>query len=300
MDRKGRFFIGRNHLVKVMDLGLKWKVSFRIRVNELPKFDKTWANVLHFTKGSNSEIDNIIKLSVRRKGSIGIFGFSFWKQRKEFHFNLGTTYEIVFEQYQQSRRGKRCFFDILIDDDSILNNGIQVKHPTKYRNVHFYASNPWDNTFTPKIGIVTDFVMPKPDTECCKVIILKIDSAYLTSSHAELQKSLVGKYFFKNTKKTRGVWIKDDGKSALWYYPDFKEWMGGNIVYLGTKYRGISSIQTSVSCPTHSVHRWHYWNGSTWKKDLKPHIHLYCQENFVDYNKEKGFNHKLISLKMYL
>ena len=79
MDRKGSFFIGRNHLVKVMDLGLKWKVSFNIRVNELPKFDKTWANVLHFTKGSNSEIDNIIKLSVRRKGSIGIFGFSFWK-----------------------------------------------------------------------------------------------------------------------------------------------------------------------------------------------------------------------------
>ena len=275
-----------------MDLGLKWKVSFRIRVNELPKFDKTWANVLHFTKGSNSEIDNIIKLSVRRKGSIGIFEFSFWKQRKEFHFNLGTTYEIVLEQYL-NERGERCYFDILIDHESILKSGIPVKHPTKYRNIHFYASNPWDNSFTPKIGVVTDFLMPQSDTECCKNIIVEIDSAYLTSSHAALQKSLVGKYVFKNTKKTRGVWIKDDRKSALWYNPELKEWMGGNANYMGTKYRGISSIQTSVICPTHSVRRWHYWNGSTWMEDLKHHIHVYCQENFMDYNKEKGIDHNL-------
>ena len=114
MERNGKnFFIAKNHLVNVLDLGFKWKVSFRIRINELPKYDKVWANVFHFTKGSNSDIDNIIKVSVHRKGAIGTFGFMYWNKRKEFHFALGTTYEIVMEQYQQSRRGKRCFFDIL-------------------------------------------------------------------------------------------------------------------------------------------------------------------------------------------
>ena len=183
--------------------------------------------------------------------------------------------------------GKRCFFDILIDGESILDNGIQVKNPTKYKNIHFYASNPWDHTFTPEIGAVTNFLMHKfRRTECCKTIIIKIDRSYLSPSHAELQKSLIGKYLFKGTKNQRGYWIKSDGKMAIWYYPEFKEWMSGNVVYLGTKWRGISAVQTSVTCPTENVKRWRYWNGSRWKVDLKSHIHLYCQENSVDYNKE--------------
>ena len=56
--------------------------------------------------------------------------------------------------------------------------------------------------------------------------------------------------------------------------------MCGNINYLGTKWRSISTAMTSVMCPTHSTRRWYYYNGSEWKADLKSQIHFYCQENF--------------------
>ena len=137
-----------------------------------------------------------------------------------------------------------------------------------------------------KVGAVKNFVMTTgKSAQCCKNINIKIDDSYLSSSHAELQKSLIGSYSYKGTKNGRGYWIKADGKAAIWYYPEYKEWMAGDINYLGTKWHGISAIQTSVTCPTHNVKRWSFWNGIKWRSG-KSHIHLYCRENF-----EKGINY---------
>ena len=108
-----------------------------------------------------------------------------------------------------------------------------------------------------------------------------------------MQKSLIGQYSYKGTRNGRGYWTKKDGTGAIWYYKEYKQWMIGDMNYLGTKWHGISAMQTSVSCPTQNIKRWSFWNGIKWKSGKSPsgksHIHLYCQENF-----EKGSNYVLL------
>ena len=282
-------------MVRVLDLGLTWKLEFDITMYKLPAFDQQWINVFHLTRNGNVDQDNIIKFNIWRDGLHGKFAFKYWGKTKLMLFALGTTYHVIIEQYK-ARRGKKYLFEINVDDNSLVHEFL--KQPKSHNRAKLYSSNPWERTMPSNVGMIKNLVMmTRRNTQCCRYIIIDIDESYLSSSHAKLQKSLLGKYFYSGTKNQRGYWVKSDGKTAIWYHPEFREWMSGNILNLGTKWRGISAGQTSVSCPTQNVRRWHYWNGSTWKVDLKSHIHMYCQENSVDDNKENvgpGINHYAI------
>ena len=61
-------------------------------------------------------------------------------------------------------------------------------------------------------------------------------------------------------------WISSSGH-ALWYSPDFLDWMIATVDYLGTGTSGISSIgnQGISNCPYNvSNDDWAYWDGNVW------------------------------------
>ena len=247
----------------------------------MPAYDKQLINVFHITQNGNRYKDNIIKLSIYRKGLYGEFCFKYWEKTKTMLFALGTSYHVSIEQYK-AHRGKRYQYVITVDDNDLVNEVLKGK-PETHKHAKLYSSNPWEKTMTSKIGAVKNFVMKmEKRTQCCKNIIIDIDATYLTSKHAKWQKSLIDQYSYKGTINGRGYWISANKKSAIWYYGRFKQWMSGNLNYLGTKYRGISTAMTSVTCPTHNTRRWYYYNGTEWKADLMNHIHIHCQENFLE------------------
>ena len=258
----------------------------------MPAYDKQLINVFHITQNGNRYKDNIIKLSIYRKGLYGEFCFKYWEKTKTMLFALGTSYHVSIEQYK-AHRGKRYQYVITVDDNDLVNEVLKGK-PETHKHAKLYSSNPWEKTMTPKIGAVKNFVITmEKTTQCCKNIIIDIDASYLTSKHAKLQKPLIGQYFYKGTRNGRGYWTKKDRTAAIWYYKEYKQWMIGDMNYLGTKWHGISAMQTSVSCPTQNIKRWSFWNGIKWKSGKSPsgksHIHLYCRENF-----EKGSNYVLL------
>merc|ERR550532_1128213 len=62
--------IYQNHLVRVQDLGLTWKLEFDITLYKQPAYDKDGPiNIFHLTQNGNDDKDNIIKFSLVRQGS---------------------------------------------------------------------------------------------------------------------------------------------------------------------------------------------------------------------------------------
>ena len=274
--------IYQNHLVRVQDLGLTWKLEFDITLYKQPAYDKDGPiNVFHLTQNGNDDKDNIIKFSLVRQGSHGKFIFKYWTHTKTLLFSMGTPYHIIIEVYQ-SRRGKRYQFAIDVDDDSLVNQPFKdIKQvPRSYNNAKLYCSNPWEKTLTSKIGAVSNFVIPKGKSrQCCNTLALVIKS-----SEIKLQKEKIGKYIYKGDKNGRGYWESIDGVSAIWYYPAYRDWMIGSKCYLGTQFRGISAGQSSVACPNQNHKRWKYWNGHKWITDQKSQIDLVCVD---DYSEQK-------------
>ena len=94
-----------------------------------------------------------------------------------------------------------------------------------------------------------------------------------------------GQYAYKGNRNGRGYWISADGKSAIWYYPAYSEWMIGSKSYIGTEFRGISAGQSSVLCPNQNERRWTFWTGNGWlANNRKSQIHVYCVD---DYSEQK-------------
>ena len=56
--------IYKNHLIRVLDIGLTWKLEFDITLYRMPAYDKQLINVFHITQNGNRYKDNIIKLSI--------------------------------------------------------------------------------------------------------------------------------------------------------------------------------------------------------------------------------------------
>ena len=182
-------------------------MEFDITLYRMPAFDKRWINIFHLTQNGNADKENILKLSIFRNGGTGKFGFKYGRKTKYMHFVIGTTYHVSIDQYK-SRRGKRYTFVITVDDDDIVNEVVKGI-PKAHNKVKLFSSNPWEKTMEAKVGVVKNFVMTtEKSSQCCKNVIIKIDDAYLSSSHAELQKSLLGEYSYKGTKNGRGYWVK--------------------------------------------------------------------------------------------
>ena len=277
-----RMPIYKNHLVRVQDLGLTWKLEFDITLFKQPAYDKDGPiNIFHLTQNGNDDKDNIIKFSLVRQGSHGKFIFKYWTHTKTLLFSMGTPYHVIIELYR-NRRGKKYEFAINVDDDDLVNEPLKdIQQVARaYKFVRLYCSNPWEKTLTSKIGTVKNFVIPKGTSrQCCKRVALVIKQG---GANVKLQKDKVSKYIYKGEKNGRGYWESTDGQSAIWYYEDYREWMIGSKCYLGTKFRGISARQTSVSCPDHNHKRWSYWDGHKWLSDRNSQIDLVCIDNYAE------------------
>ena len=143
--------------------------------------------------------------------------------------------------------------------------------------------------FAQKFCLIKNFLIwHGPGKKCCNELALVIKS-----SKAELQKKRVGTYTNKGLKNGRYYWESTDGRSAIWYYPSYKEWMIGSSFYLGTQFRGISAGFTSVTCPNQNHNRWVFWNGVHWLTDKKQQIHLFCTEDYSEIDHKKlAIGHK--------
>ena len=285
--------ISRNHLIKVVEkFSKEWKLDFQITIYKMPAYDRQWINILHVTLNGNKDMDNIFKLCIFRNGLVGNFAFQYWGQRKEMHFALGTSYHIVVEQYER-RKGSRYGFLITVDGEDVVDKNLKniqkgLRAQT-YRQVKIYASNPWQSTLPTNVGEVKNLKIQAGEQQnCCKIVTVRIDKLYLSASYAGEQKSLIGEYKYKGTKNFREYWIKTDGQQAIWFNVNFKEWSIGNILSLGTNFRGLAAEHTSAKCPTHNTNRWHYFDGYRWKSDLKSQIHVNCKENPSDFYNEQG------------
>ena len=281
--------ISKNHLLRVQDLGLQWKVELDITIYKMPAFDWQWINILHMTTNGDKDTDNILKLCIYRNGLLGRFAFKYWSQRKEIHFALGKTYHIMVETFKR-RRGTSYGFVISIDGEEIVHKNVkQIQEglrPQIYNQVKIFASNPWQPSLPSKVGGIKNLRINAGRTQtCCKLVFVSIDNSYLTSSHAGAQKSLIGEYTYKGVVNNKSYWIKNTGRKAIWY-SKYKQWSLGSILSLGSNWRGIAAEHTSASCPTQNTNRWHYYDGVTWKSDLKRHIHVRCLENFSNFYKE--------------
>ena len=183
--------ISNNHLLRVEDLGKTWKISLDITMYKMPAFDRQWFNIFHLTRNGKSNRDNIFKFSVHRNGMIGKFFFQYWKRSKEMLFTLGSTYQIVIEQYK-ARRSKKYIFTITVDGEDLVHENlkdIEKGLPKAYKKAKLFASNPWERTLPPNVGRIKNFVIPTGEnTQCCSQIAVEI------SSRVKLQKNKIGMY----------------------------------------------------------------------------------------------------------
>merc|ERR1711988_776872 len=125
-NKINRMPIYKNHLVRVQDLGLTWKLEFDITLFKQPAYDKDGPiNIFHLTQNGNDDKDNIIKFSLVRQGSHGKFIFKYWTHTKTLLFSMGTPYHVIIELYR-SRRGKKYQFAIDVDDDSLVNQPLNI------------------------------------------------------------------------------------------------------------------------------------------------------------------------------
>ena len=282
-NKIARLSLYQNHLVRFQDLGLTWKLEFDITLFKMPAYDKhAPINIFHLTQNGNDDKDNIIKLSIIRQGSHGKFIFKYWTHTKTLLFSLGTPYHVVFELYKNSRGRKKYEFEINVDDDNLVHTNLKdiQQVPKAYKSVKLFCSNPWEKTLPSKVGIVKNFVVPRGiSQQCCTMMSLKIKSKNVSP-----QTNKIGEYIYNGQRNGRGFWKSTDGRSAIWYYPAYREWMIGSKCYLGTKFRGISARQTSVTCPNHNHKRWTYWNGHKWLTDRNHQIELVCLD---DYSEQK-------------
>ena len=289
--------IFKNHLVRVQDLGLTWKLEFDITLFKMPAYDRHHPiNIFHLTQNSNDDKDNIVKFSIIRQGSYGKFVFKYWTHTKTLLFSLGTQYHVIIELYK-SRRGKTYLFSISIDDENLVHKSLKdiQQVPKVYKHVNLYCSNPWEKSLPSKVGIVKNFILPTvKSTKCCKRIALVIES-----DNFELQKDKSGIYRYKGVRNGKSFWESTDGRFSIWYYPASREWMIGAKCYLGTHFRGISAGQTSVTCPNQNHKRWMFWNGLKWLTDSKSSIHLFCTEDFSESQGQSSSGIKKLGLYSY-
>ena len=99
---------------------------------------------------------------------------------------------------------------------------------------------------------------------CCDTISVELSGGAMNK-----QGSNAGIYSYKGDINGRKYWLKSDGKQAIWYVPEFKDWAIGATANnkLGSRYRNICSVKNlETQCPynTQNVWKYHIGNGE-WK-----------------------------------
>ena len=127
-----------------------YSIEFDIVITKLS--NEVWMNVFHFTATNENccgHGDRVPALFINKAGEFG-FRTSLndnGNYLKDFTFVLGKTYHVTI---QQSKEGNKYWYEVIIDDDSILRE--ENKNPKTYSTVHLYTSDPWYDPFSSDFG----------------------------------------------------------------------------------------------------------------------------------------------------
>ena len=132
-----------------------YRVSFSIIVKKLP--NHPWANVIHFTTGSNDAVYGsrvpAVWIPNKRRSFYICSAVSGNKDYcKYFNFSLGKQYDITI---QQSKQNGKYWYEIRINNHLKLK--VQNTRPMIFSNVKEYISNPWFLPFNSDLGTISNF-----------------------------------------------------------------------------------------------------------------------------------------------
>merc|ERR1712157_282095 len=146
--RPGQQLIQRNNLVQTLDTwGPDFNIKFDMRIVKLPT---GWHNILHFTTGGDKVgIPGLWLLT--RQGRL-ILKVVIGKHQKELTLDINRSFSVNMTQ----RNGQ---FSFLVNDSTVwtVNSGSTI-----YRNVKFFASNPW-NTSAASVSKFKNLVVTTSD-----------------------------------------------------------------------------------------------------------------------------------------
>ena len=153
------FSISKNEEVTTFkEWGTDYKIEFDIVVLNQPK--DVWNSAFQFTIGQNGK-----KIGCRspafwiNKSGFLHFCTSYkasdlpWGNCFNYDFEFGQNYHVVIAQFQDENGISQ--YEIEIDGQIV--HSIQNDDAQSFSNVKFYASNPWDPSFTSDIGLIENF-----------------------------------------------------------------------------------------------------------------------------------------------
>ena len=144
-------------MVKLLqNWGDEFKMEFSIKVTKTPPAG--WTNVFHFS-GTDKDCcnfgDRIPAMWINRDGYFHIASSvnGNGNYYKNFDFELNNVYQITIQQLKDS--SGLYWYEIIID--GVSKEKTENKQVTTYPSVKVYASNPWIDSFTSDLGIISNF-----------------------------------------------------------------------------------------------------------------------------------------------
>ena len=98
----------------------------------------------------------------------------------------------------------------------------------------------------------------------------------MTNEALAKQSSKQGTY--QLSEKINGTPSWKSATQAIWYYPDFNDWMIGPLSSIGTDFRGItSSGDGEYDCPQQvPKDKWKYYDGTEWQVVSSNDVSFQC------------------------
>ena len=145
-------------IAEFQNWGAQFKIEFSITVTKTPSSTSGDASIFHFTgTGENccNEGDRIPAMWINRDGYFHIASSvnGNGNYYKNFDFELNNVYQITIQQLKDS--SGLYWYEIIID--GVSKEKTENKQVTTYPSVKVYASNPWIDSFTSDLGIISNF-----------------------------------------------------------------------------------------------------------------------------------------------
>ena len=150
-----------NMIKELLNWGDQFKIELSLMVTKIPSTTST--NVFHLTGSDNNCCNNGDRIPAMSINSAGYFHIctsvngngNYWKN---FDFELNHVYQITIQQLKDS--SGLYWYEIIID--GVSKEKTENKQVTTYPSVKVYASNPWIDSFTSDLGIISNFSYTYP------------------------------------------------------------------------------------------------------------------------------------------
>ena len=141
-------------IAEFQNWGAQFKIEFSITVTKTPSGT---ANIFHFTgtdKKCCKDGDRIPSMYINSKGQFetrtSVNGQ--WDYGKDFDFELNHVYQITIQQLKDS--SGLYWYEIIID--GVSKEKTENKQVKTYPSVKLYTSDPWDDSFTSDLGLISN------------------------------------------------------------------------------------------------------------------------------------------------